>query len=67
MVENKPGSVDALGCTPCEKSSLLFFFLLLVVLFKGPMNYLFNTDTELLFFFLLLILLFCGPDYGCCY
>lgn len=65
MIENNPAPIEnTLGCTPSEKTSLLFFFLLLVVLFRGPMYGLFNSDTELLFFFLLLVILFCGPNYG---
>lgn len=49
------------GCGPGEQTSLLFFFLLLVVLFKGPLGGLFGTGDELLFFFLLLVIIFCYP------
>ncbi len=62
MIENTPASADkSLCCNPGERSTLLFFFLLLVVLFRGPMYGLFNNDTELLFFFLLLVILFGSP------
>lgn len=46
----------------CDES-LLFFFLLLVVLFQGPLCGCFNDDS-LLFFFLLLVVLFCYPYLG---
>lgn len=60
MIENKNITSN---CDSGNQTSLLFFFLILVILFQGPCNFLFESNDSLLFFFLLLVILFCYPIY----